>query len=83
MKTLNTWYNGRCFTFNPLDVKVPPAAPIALTLKNPWATSVIDKSSKKAEKYSIYVHDEGLEFNLLSQVIIISNSIVSQGVHTA
>ena len=65
---LNTWYNGRCLTFNPLDIKVPIITPVSLYLKNPWK----NQENKLTGKYIIFIHDEGLEFNLISQVMMIS-----------
>ncbi len=63
LQNLNTFYNGRCYTFNPLKLKVPIITPVNIYLNNPWM------KSEKPGKYIFYIHDEGLEFNLISQVV--------------
>jgi hypothetical protein len=70
-QNLNTWYNGRCLTLNPIDIKVPIITPVSLYLKNPWK----NQENKLTGKYVIFIHDEGLEFNLISQVTIMSTHI--------
>ena len=63
-QNLDTFYNGRCYTFKPQQVKVPIIHPINVVIKNVWA------QFNKTGKIVVYIHDDGLEFNLISEVIV-------------
>jgi hypothetical protein len=48
----------------PVDLKVPILTPFIVYLKNVWK----NQKNKMTGKYTILIHDEGLEFNIISQV---------------
>ena len=61
-QNLDTYYNGRCFTFKPQQVKVPIIHPITVAIKNVWG------KFNKTGKIVVYIHDDDHEFNLISEV---------------
>jgi hypothetical protein len=70
-KIINTRDNGRCISLRPSrDISAQSKNPIRIDLKDVWT------KSGKTGAYKVFVHEDNLEFNVVSMVSSTCSSLM-------
>ena len=59
---VNTYYYGQCVSIMPKNISAKLNNPISINLKDVW------KNASRKGFFKIFVHDDGLQYNLITTV---------------